>query len=123
MESTRSSPQKGDIVRVKQGFDRTLEALAVRRAGLPVKESALYEVVGFQHLTPSVVLILREVSAFHIAGVRHIIELGAEPFPYTSDRFQILYKSESSRPVVRIRARSRILRFFGSICSPSRITL
>jgi hypothetical protein len=111
MKNTGGSPQKGDLVRLKRGFDHSFEALAVRRAGLPLKEGALYEVIELQCRNPGVVL-LREVSAFRIAGVQHVIDLGSAPFPYTADRFQGLRKSESGRRVVRIRARSRILRLF-----------
>jgi hypothetical protein len=66
MERTEWSPQKGDIVRLKRGFDRSFEGLAVRRAGLPLREDALYEVAGHQDRTPSVVLILREARVVHI---------------------------------------------------------
>jgi len=88
VESAEWSPQKGDVVRVKKGFDRSFEALAVRRAGLPLKEGALYEVVGYEHRAPSVVLVLRQVRMLQIAGMRYIIELGTEPFAYTADRFE-----------------------------------
>lgn len=107
MESTGWSPQKGDIVRLKRGFDRSVEGFAGRRAGLPLKEGALYEVVGYQDRTPNVVLILREVRALHIAGVRYVIELGTETFPYISDKFQRISSSEPGRPIVRIPARAR----------------
>jgi len=40
VDTAEWSPQKEDVVRVKQGFDRSFEALAVRRAGLPLKEGA-----------------------------------------------------------------------------------
>jgi hypothetical protein len=40
-------PRKGDIVRLKPGFDRTLEAVAAHRAGLPLQESARYDVLGY----------------------------------------------------------------------------
>jgi len=56
MESAGWLPQKGDIVRLKRGFDRSFEALAVQRAGLPLKESSSYEVVGYRRRIPSVVL-------------------------------------------------------------------
>lgn len=105
METAEWSPQKGDLVRVKQGFDRSFEGLAVRRAGLPLKEGALYEVLAYEHRAYNVVLVLREVRTLQIAGVRHIIELGTDPFPYSADRFEPVCKPESNLPVVRIRAR------------------
>ena len=92
MENTGWSPRKGDIVRLKRGFDHSFEALAGRRAGLPLKEGSLYEVVGSQHRAPNIVLTLREVRTLHVAGVRHIIESGGEPFPYSADRFQPVCK-------------------------------
>ena len=108
MENIECSLQKGDIVRLKRGFDRSFDGIAVRRAALPLKEGAKYEVVEFQHRNPGVV-VLREVRTFRIAGARHVIELGSEPFPYTADIFQRLCKLEPGRPVVRIAARLQFL--------------
>jgi len=105
MKDDARPPQKGDIVRLRQGFDRSFEAVAARRACLPLKEGAFYEVIGSEKRPASVVLTLREVRTLHIAGVRHIIDSGSEPFPYSADRFQRLCTSQSGRPVVRIAAR------------------
>jgi len=80
--------RKGDIVRLKRGFDRTLEAIGAHRAGLPLKEGALFEILDCEPGEMSIVLILREVYVVHIAGARHIIKVGSEPFPYVSERFE-----------------------------------
>src|SRR5689334_5881584 len=100
MRRTEWPPQKGDIVSLKPGFDHSFEGLAVRRAGLPLKENSLYEVVGYRNRTPCVVLILREVRSFHIAGVHYIFESGSESFPYTANRFQRVSSSEPWRSIV-----------------------
>src|SRR4051812_1634418 len=62
--------RKGDIVRLKRGFDRTLEAIGAHRAGLPLKEGALFEILDCEPGEMSIVLILREVYVVHIAGAR-----------------------------------------------------
>jgi hypothetical protein len=72
---------------------------------LPLKEGAFYEVIGSEKCPASVVLTLRKVRTLQIAGVRHIIDSGTEPFPYSADRFQCLWTSQTGRPVVRIAAR------------------
>ncbi len=41
-------PRKGDIVRLNSGFDYSFEGVAVRRAGLLLKEKALYEILGYE---------------------------------------------------------------------------
>jgi len=81
--------RKGDIVRLKRGFDRSLEAIATRRAGLPLKEGALFEVLGCERGEMSMVLSLREVCVVHIAGARHVWKVGSAPFPYVSERFEL----------------------------------
>jgi hypothetical protein len=86
------APQEGDIVRLKPGFDRTFEALGVRRAGLPLKEKALYEVLGYEQRELSRVLMLREVHVVHVAGVRHVTKVGSEPFPYALEKFELAGK-------------------------------
>jgi hypothetical protein len=81
-------PRKGDIVRLKAGFDRTLEAIAARRAGLPLEESARYEVLGCAPGEMSLVLTLSQVRVVRVAGVRHVTRTGSAPFPYVSERFE-----------------------------------
>lgn len=80
--------RKGDIVRLKRGSDRSLEAIAARRAGLPMKEGALFEVLDCKRGEVSIVLVLREVYVADVAGARHIPRVGSEPFPYVSERFE-----------------------------------
>jgi hypothetical protein len=79
-------PRIGDIVRLKPGFDHSLEGMAVRRAGLPLKEKALYEILGYERGEVSRVLTLREVRVVHVGGVRHVTKVGSEPFPYVLDK-------------------------------------
>jgi hypothetical protein len=55
-------------VRLKSGFDRSLEGMAARRAGLPLSESALYEVVGCARGETSLVLMLSQVRVVRVAG-------------------------------------------------------
>ena len=81
-------PRKGEIVRLKRGFDRTLEAIAARRAGLPLKEGARYEVLAWRRGETSPVLTLSEVRVVRVAGVRHVTRIGSAPFPYVSERFE-----------------------------------
>ena len=83
--------RKGDIVRVKRGFDRSLEGMAVRRAGLPLKEDCLYQIVAFERGETDAVLILRKVRVFRVGGVRHIVKVRSETFPYVSERFELVY--------------------------------
>ena len=83
-------PQKGDVVRLKSGFDRSLEGIAVRRAGLPLSEGALYEVVGCARGETSLVLMLSQVRVVRVAGVRHVARTGSAPFPYISERFELV---------------------------------
>jgi hypothetical protein len=83
-------PRKGDIVRLKPGFDRTLEAIAARRAGLPLEESARYEVLGCARGEMSRVLSLSQVHVVCVAGVQHVTRVGSAPFPYVSERFEPL---------------------------------
>jgi hypothetical protein len=85
-------PQKGDVVRLESGFDRSLEAIAARRAGLPLSESAFYEVVGCARGETSLVLMLSQVRVVRVGGVRHIARTGSAPFPYISERFKLVPK-------------------------------
>ena len=81
-------PRKGDIVRLKPGFDHSLEGVAVRRAGLPLKEKALYEILGYERSEVSFVLTLCEVSVVHVGGVRHVTKIGSKPFPCVLEKFE-----------------------------------
>jgi hypothetical protein len=81
-------PRKGDVVRLKPGFDHSLEGVAVRRAGLPLKEKALYEILRYERSEVSFVLTLREVRVVHVGGVRHVTKVGSEAFPYVSEKFE-----------------------------------
>lgn len=83
--------RKGDIVRLKPGFDRSLEAMAVRRAGLPLRENCLYQILDSKRGETDVVLILAEVRVFHIGGVRHVVKARCRSFPYVSERFELVY--------------------------------
>jgi len=83
-------PQKGDLVRLKPGFDRSLDGVAVRRAGLPLREKRIYEVLGYERGESDLVLTLCEVSRIHIGGVWVITKLTSEPFPYVAARFELL---------------------------------
>jgi hypothetical protein len=83
-------PQKGDIVRLKRGFDHSFEGLGVRRAGLPLREGALYEVIAYNR-APTPVLTLCEVRVVHIIGARHVTKVNSKQFPYVSDRFQPVF--------------------------------
>ena len=69
-------PRKGDIVRLKPGFDNSMEGVAVRRARLPLKEKALYEIIGYERSEVSFVLTLCEVRVVHVCGVRHVTKVG-----------------------------------------------
>jgi hypothetical protein len=94
MRNIRWPPQKGDIVRLKRGFDDSFEALGARRAGLPLREGALYEVVASDRvLTP--VLTLCEVRVLYIIGVRHVTKAGSEQFSYASDRFESVFMQDA----------------------------
>ena len=68
MGSIACSLQKGDIVRLKRGFDRSFEALAVRRAGLLLKEGAIYEIVGTTNGTLASWSFSGRYVHFNIAG-------------------------------------------------------
>ncbi len=81
-------PRKGDIVRLKPGFDNSFEGVAVRRAGLPLKEKALYEILGYEQSEVSFVLTLCEVRVLHVSGVRHVTKVGSKPFPYVVEKFE-----------------------------------
>jgi hypothetical protein len=81
-------PRQGDIVRLKSGFDTSLEGVAVRRAGLPLKEKALYEIFGYERGEVGFVLTLCEVRVVHVGGVRHVTKVGSEPFPYALEKFE-----------------------------------
>ena len=81
-------PRKGDIVRLKPGFDHSLEGLAVRRAGLPLKEKALYEILGYERSEVSFVLTLCEVCVIHVGGVHRVTKVGSEPFPFVLEKFE-----------------------------------
>lgn len=83
--------RKGDIVRVKPGFDQTLTALAARRAGLPLRENSLYQVLDCELGEIDIVLNLIEVRVFRVGGVRHVVKIGAGPFPYVSKQFEVAY--------------------------------
>jgi hypothetical protein len=84
------SLRKSDIVRLRRGFDRSLEAIATRRAGLPLKESALFEILGCERGDVDIVLTLREVYVVYVAGARRIAKVGSAPFPYVSARFELV---------------------------------
>ena len=80
--------RRGDIVRLKSNFDQSLEGLAARRAGLPLKEKRLYQILDLEKAETSLVLTLSEVRVFHLGGVKHITKIGSESFPYISSRFE-----------------------------------
>ena len=96
MRCIRWTPQNGDIVRLKRGFDHSFEAIAVRRAGLPLREGALYEVIRSDG-APTPVLTLCEVRVVHITGARHVTKVGSEQFSYASDRFESVFKQDTRR--------------------------
>jgi hypothetical protein len=91
MRGERRSPQTGDVVRLKAGFDHSFEGFGARRAGLPLREGALYQVIGLDRLAPGPVLTLCEVGVVHINGARHLAKVGSEQFPYLSDKFELFY--------------------------------
>jgi hypothetical protein len=80
--------RRGDIVRLKRGFDRSFEAIAARRAGLPLREGALFEIMDCERGEVSMVLILREVYVVNVAAATHIARIGSELFPYVAERFE-----------------------------------
>jgi len=80
---------------LKPGFDRSFEAVAARRAGLPLKEGAFYEVLGCQQGEISVVLSLREVRVVHVGGIQHVTKVSSEIFPYVAERFEPAFKPKS----------------------------
>jgi hypothetical protein len=84
------APQKGDIVRLRPGFDRSFEGIAVRRAGLPLNEKRIYEVCGFERRESALVLTLHEVRRVHVGGVWRVTKLNSEPFPYAGEKFEPL---------------------------------
>lgn len=92
------APQKGDIVRLKPGFDRTLEGIAVRRAELPLNEKAIYEVLGYERRESGLVLTLRQVRRVHIGGVWRVSKLNSESFPYIAERFELAQGEGRSKP-------------------------
>ena len=71
-DGTKRAPKRV-IVRLKPGFDRSLEGVAVRRARLPLSEKGVYEVLECDRREANPVLILCEVSRIHIGGVWRII--------------------------------------------------
>jgi hypothetical protein len=83
--------RRGDIVCLKPNFDQSLEGLAARRAGLPLKEKRLYQILDMKKGETSLVLTLNEVRVFHLGGVTHITKIGSETFPYVSSRFERMY--------------------------------
>lgn len=85
--------KKGDIVRLKPKFDQSLEGLAVRRAGLPLRENCLYQVIDLKAGEIGVVLTLIEVRVFHLGGARHVAKIGYKTFPYVSERFELMSPS------------------------------
>ncbi|HEY5064515.1 MAG TPA: hypothetical protein VIJ04_06850 [Xanthobacteraceae bacterium] len=87
-EKVGSQPRPGDIVRTKAGFDQSLEGHAARRAGLPLREGRLYQVVGCEQGEIDTVLILSEIHIFRIVGIRQVVKVGSSPFPYVSERFE-----------------------------------
>ena len=88
--------RKGDIVRAESGFDRTLQGFGTRRAGLPLDEKSLYQVIDCARGEDDIVLKLIQVRVFHLGGVRHVVKVGFEPFSYVSRRFEVVYGSGSS---------------------------
>jgi hypothetical protein len=64
--------------------------MAVRRAGLPLRENRLYEVLDCEQGDTSIVLTLSEFRVFHVAGVKHVVKLGSERFPCVSERFELM---------------------------------
>ena len=81
-------PRRGDIVRLKPGFDQTLEAMAARRAGLPLEEGFRYEVLGCERSETGLLLTLRQVRVVRVGGIRQVATVGWPPFPYVSERFE-----------------------------------
>jgi hypothetical protein len=68
--------------------------MAARRAGLPLRENCLYQILDSERGETAVVLILGEVHVFRIGGVRHVVKARSRPFPYVSERFEFVYKIE-----------------------------
>ena len=72
---------------LKRGSDPTLEAIGDRRAGLPLEEGLLYQVLGSERGRTDFVLTLSRVHVVHVGGTRYV-STRSEPFPYVSDRFE-----------------------------------
>jgi hypothetical protein len=85
--------EKGDIVRLKSDFHQSFESLAARRAGLPLRENCLYQILRLDRGDVSIVLTLTEVRIFHLGGIKHIAKIGFETFPYISERFELVYSA------------------------------
>ena len=65
--------------------------MAARRAGLPLRETCLYQIFDSKHGETGMVLTLGEVRVFSVAGVRHVVRVRSEPFPYVAERFELVY--------------------------------
>ena len=88
-------PVPGQIVRVKPGFEGSIEERAFKRASeeggptLKLDEKALYAVVKYEQDKDHRALHLQEVSIFYVAGKRFLTKGIRVPYPLSIELFQL----------------------------------
>ena len=89
-------PAPGQIVRVKPGFNGSIEERAFKRASeeggpkLKLEENTLYEVVKYEQDKGHRALHLQEVNIIYVAGERFAVKGNKVPYPLSIEFFQLV---------------------------------
>ena len=88
-------PAPGDIVRLRPGFNRSIEDWAFKRASeeggprLELDEKNLYEVVKYDQDGGYRALHLQDVKIIYVAGERFVIRGSKVPYPLSVELFEL----------------------------------
>lgn len=63
---------------------------------MPLRENCLYQIFDCKRGETGMVLILGEVRIFTVSDVRHVVKVRSEPFPYVSERFELVYSHSAA---------------------------
>ena len=91
-------PVPGQIVRVKPGFNGSIEERAFKRASeeggpkLKLEENTLYEVVKYEQDNNHRALHLQEVNIIYVAGERFVIKRNKVHYPLSIKLLQLAHE-------------------------------
>jgi hypothetical protein len=95
-------PAPGQIVRVKPGFEGSIEERAFKRASeeggpkLELDEKTLYEVVKYEQDKNHRALHLEEVNIIYVAGERIVIKRKKVQYPLSIELFRLAHEHNTT---------------------------